>query len=176
MQTQRQNTSITPFSTEGDLFLPQQTQEQESLRQEPEENNRKRHFRALANYCELASGATINATICFTFRALGVSAPGYVVALVVTHAYFTATAASDQRRAINHILTGLASGVSTIATLAEPLGNVIESTSATNEFYSDLNALEPKQNDGVTGLLILAFALVTLCFGFSLIKGKGGRR
>jgi hypothetical protein len=174
---QQQTTSnITPFTAKGDFFIQQETEQPEPIGQEPEENNRKRHFRAIANYCELASGSVINTTICFTFRAIGVSTPGYFVALVITHCYFTATAASDQRRVINHIMTGIASSAGTLATLAEPISNAIESSSAQTEFYSDLKSLQPKQTDSSTWIWIAIAALAALCFGATITKSNKGIR
>jgi hypothetical protein len=139
--------------------------EQHTQAEQPE-NNRHRHFREYANCCELVSGAAINATISFFFRAAGVDAAGWFVALVVTHCYFTATAASDQRRRINHIMTGVSSGASAIATFWEPVSDWVEMQSGLREYHNELDRLQPKPDADYSGwgigilILILAIGLL----------------
>ena len=165
-----QNQSITPFTYEG--------VSNQSNHQQPQppgetpglvENNRKRHFRSAANYSELATVTTLNASLWFGFMLLQVAPAGYFALAILNFSYFAITA-TNEKKPITHILTGLSSLGAAVATMSEPLGDLVTEQSGTKSYNSEIAKLNP--NDTVN-LMPITGTVIALLIGLTLLIGKG---
>ena len=159
---QIQNQSITPFSHEG-VINNEQPQTPGVV-----ENNRKRHFRSAANYSELATVTSLNAALWFGFRLLQVAPAGYFAIAVLNFSYFTITA-TNEKKPITHILTGLSAGSAAVATLSEPIGDLVTEQSGVKTYYSELEKLSPHNASNLFPVVAIA---VTLLIGLILLTRK----
>ncbi|EKE96780.1 MULTISPECIES: hypothetical protein [unclassified Tolypothrix] len=155
--------NISPFLYRGDGYGPQQQPQPEVT-----ENNKERSFRHWANLCELVGGASLNSAVIFTFRAMGVHPLGFVLAIGVSHFYFTATAASESSKRFTHIMTGASASLAGFTALSEPIGNYIGGHTSQQRFYSELEKLHPTQSENnlpVWGLPVLIVAFFVFFVG-----------
>jgi hypothetical protein len=164
-----QNQSITPFTSEG---VSNQTNQQQP--QTPGEtpgvveNNRKRHFRSAANYSELATVTALNASLWFGFRLLQVAPIGFVAIAILNFSYFTITATSE-KKPITHILTGLSAAGAAVATLSEPIGDLVAEQSGVKDYYSEVSKLTPHN---ATNLFPVIGICISLLIGLTLLTRK----
>ena len=164
-----QNQSITPFTYEGVSNQTNQQQPQTPLETPGVvENNRKRHFRSAANYSELATVTTLNAAVGFGFRLLQVAPAGYFALALLNFSYYTITA-TNEKKPITHILTELSASGAAVATLSEPLGDLVAEQSGVKNYYSEVDKLTPTT---ATNLFPVVSVAVTLLIGLILLTGK----
>lgn len=129
------------------------------------ESNRHLHFRHYANACEMLSGASLNSAIVYSFQLLQVPVVGYVVALGVTHFYFTATVFTEKGRRIVNFSNASAVGISMISATTEPLGKHYQSVVTESSINSELTKLNnpngtPFNPWVLVGLLAIALLAV----------------
>jgi hypothetical protein len=164
-----QNQSITPFTYEG-VSNQSNHQQPQSPGETPGvvENNRKRHFRSAANYSELATVTALNASLWFGLRLLQVAPAGYLAIAILNFSYYTITA-TNEKKPITHILTGLSASGAAVATLSEPIGDWVAEQSGVKKYYSEVDKLTPHNANNL--IPVIAFA-VTLLIGLTLLTGK----
>ena len=164
-----QNQSITPFTYEG-VSNQSNHQQPQPPGQTPGlvENNRKRHFRSAANYSELATVTTLNASLWFGFRLLQVAPAGYFAIAILNFSYFTITATSE-KKPITHLLTGLSAAGAAAATLSEPIGDWVTEQSGVKTYYNEVDKLTPHN---ATNLFPIVGIAVALLIGLTLVIRK----
>ncbi len=167
--------SISPFVLRGDVSQSNRSSARPERPEQSElpENNRHRHFREIGNWAELATGATGSASICFLFRLLSVAPAGYFVAALVAHSYFLVSATSDERKSITHLMTGVATVGSAIATLGEPASKWGMGQSELHDYHNDYQQLYPN-SVGDSNPLMLSGALL-LIFVACIMWAKGNK-
>ncbi len=131
----------------------------------PVERNRGRGFRRAGNACEIAAGAALNSAIVFLFHLLQVHPVGFLVALGVSHFYFTATALGEGNdRFVGNVMTGCSAGLAAVCSFAEPIGEWWEARDSKTTAIADLQALyaAPQPKSGWGWTLVLALLLAVL--------------
>jgi hypothetical protein len=165
-----------PFLLEGEI--QQQKQQQQPEPQATPERNKGRNLRRAGNACEIAAGASLNSAIVFLFHFMQVHPIGLILALGVSHAYFTATAWGEgQDRFVANVMTGCSAGLAAVCSLSEPIGEWLEARESRSTAVSDLQtiytAAEQPQIISTGWILILG---VVLTLGIAAIGGGGKKR
>ncbi len=128
------------------------------------ESNRHRHFRHYANCCEMLSGASLNSAVIFTFQLLQVPVIGYVVALGITHFYFTATTFTEKGRRIVNFASGSVTGLSMFAATSEPLGKHYQSVATSMSINREIAKFNKGNDSPLNVWLVVVLAIAALAF------------
>jgi len=138
-----------------------------------QENNRERGFRRAGNACEIAAGACLNSAVIFTFHLLQVHPLGLVLAVGVSHFYFTAAAVGEKSFPV--LMVGCAGSLSCLCAISEPLGEWWEakiSISSANEEIAQI--YQPAKN--ILPGWFSVIAITVLLFGIHLVIAKAMKR
>ncbi|HEY9645418.1 MAG TPA: hypothetical protein V6C88_03560, partial [Chroococcidiopsis sp.] len=153
----------------------QQQPQQPAQPQPLPERNKGRGYRRAGNACEIAAGAALNSGVVFVFHLMQIHPIGFVVALGVSHFYFTATAFGEGRdRFLVNTMTGCSALTALLCSLSEPVGEWWEASQSRTAALQDIDLLypPPPQPRGVfASEWVWIFGAVLLLLLFA-----GGRR
>lgn len=149
-------------------FSYRQEQEQEPKRLEAPliETHKLRNLRHAGNVCDVVSGTALNSSIVFTFHLMQVHPVGLLLAVGVSHFYFTATAVgegTDHR--VTNVMIGASSSLAILCAAHEPLMEWIEAQQSREAAIAHINSMYPKTpqfeiNYGLLSLVVLVFISV----------------
>lgn len=164
MLVENKQTNASPFYFKG---LERTKSKDDVVVKQHQENNRERTFRRAGNACEISAGACLNSAVIFTFHLLQVHPIGLVLAIGVSHFYFTATALGEKSSVV--VMVGCAGSLSTLCALSEPVGEWWEakvSISSANEEIEHLTHPGTEILPSWYSPLVIFLLLIGCCVGW----------